>query len=211
MGDRRLTIGVTVNLGHYENLRVEVEGEPGESARELAGFLDGVLATFGRADPPTAGLIDRYRERVLAHGTGPGEAPGVECGDAPSPDALPPPSPVDSGPEVPVEEVPGMEALMYGFPPDTGSPGEVEHGDETGVFEAFGHGEGEESWAPAAGQEAPGVPAAPDETGPAGPSALLPGTPVCQECRIPVSPAEEKLSRLFASRVLCRSCLKKMQ
>jgi hypothetical protein len=207
MGDRRLTIGVTVNLGHYENLRVEVEGEPGESARELAGFLDGVLATFGRADPPTAGLIDRYRERVLAHGTG----PGVERGDVPSPDTEVPPLPEGPGPDGPVEEVPGVEALMYAFPSDTGSPGEVEHGDETGVFEAFGHGEGEESWLPAAGQESPGVPAATGETDPAGPSALFPGTPVCQECRVPVSPAEEKLSRLFASRVLCRSCLKKMQ
>lgn len=211
MGDRRLTIGVTVNLGHYENLRVEVEGEPGESARELAGFLDGVLATFGRADPPTAGLIDRYRERVLAHGAGTDGAPGVENGDIPSPDTQVTALPEEPGPDGPVEEVPGMEALMYAFPSDTGSPGEMEHGDETGVLEAFGHGAGEESWPPAAGKEAPGVPAAPDETGPAGPSALFPGTPLCQECRVPVSPAEEKLSRLFASRVLCRSCLKKMQ
>ncbi len=211
MGDRRLTIGVTVNLGHYENLRVEVEGEPGESATDLARVLDGVLATFGRADPPTAELVDRYRERVLARGTGALETPGVESGDAPPPFVPLPPLPGEHGQDWPVDEGFGGDALMYGLPPDTGSPGEMEHGEETGVPEVFGHETGEGPWHPGGGQEEAPVPPAPEDLSGPGTSPLLTGSPVCQGCNVPVSPAEEKLSRLFASRVLCRSCLKKMQ
>jgi hypothetical protein len=53
MGARRnLTIGVTINLEHYENLRLEVNGES-ESAAEaddLIRFLDEILGRFGRED-----------------------------------------------------------------------------------------------------------------------------------------------------------------
>jgi hypothetical protein len=68
MGARRnLTIGVTINLEHYENLRLEVNGES-ESAAEaddLIRFLDEILGRFGREDTATRERVDSYRRRVL--------------------------------------------------------------------------------------------------------------------------------------------------
>ncbi len=64
---RSLTVGVTVNLENFENLRVEVTGEGGspEEAARLIAFLDGVLATMGRGDRVTALKIDHYRDRLF--------------------------------------------------------------------------------------------------------------------------------------------------
>ncbi len=66
-GNRKLSIGITVNLENYENLKVEVEGDaPGESeAEELIDYLDSVLSRLGRSDPETRKKIDSYRRRVL--------------------------------------------------------------------------------------------------------------------------------------------------
>ncbi|MDE4908913.1 hypothetical protein L0665_09870 [Methanogenium marinum] len=65
--EKRLTIGVTVNLERYENLRVAVEGdvETIEDAENLARYLDDVLAGFGKNDPETEKQIAHYRFRVL--------------------------------------------------------------------------------------------------------------------------------------------------
>jgi hypothetical protein len=68
MGTRKnLTIGVTVNLEHYENLRLEVNGEAESAADadDLVRFLDEILGRFGRQDPPTAERVDSYRKRVF--------------------------------------------------------------------------------------------------------------------------------------------------
>ncbi len=68
MGARKnLTIGVTVNLEHYENLRLEVNGEIGSStdADDLIRFLDEILGKFGREDPATTERVDSYRKRVF--------------------------------------------------------------------------------------------------------------------------------------------------
>lgn len=64
---KRLTIGVTVNLERYENLRVAVEGdvESREDAENLVRYLDDVLAGFGKNDPETEKQIANYRFRVL--------------------------------------------------------------------------------------------------------------------------------------------------
>ncbi|WP_421909526.1 hypothetical protein [Methanolacinia petrolearia] len=69
---RKLSIGITVNLENYENLKVEVEGEAkdGCDADELIEYLDSVLSRFGRNDPETKKRIDNYRRRVLEN---PGE------------------------------------------------------------------------------------------------------------------------------------------
>jgi hypothetical protein len=64
---KNLTIAVTVNLEHYENLRLELSGEvgSGEDADNLTRFLDELLGKFGRQDPATAELVDSYRRRVF--------------------------------------------------------------------------------------------------------------------------------------------------
>lgn len=66
-GKRKLSIGITVNLENYENLKVEVEGEAAgvREAEELVEYLDTVLSRFGRNDPETKKRIDSYRRRVL--------------------------------------------------------------------------------------------------------------------------------------------------
>ncbi|HNV39473.1 MAG TPA: hypothetical protein PKJ46_09955, partial [Methanoculleus sp.] len=66
-GKKEVTIGITVNLENYENLRLEVEGdvETHEDVDDLITFLDGMLARFGRGDPATAERVDAYRRRVL--------------------------------------------------------------------------------------------------------------------------------------------------
>ncbi len=64
---RTLTIGVTVNLDNYENLRVEVTDQAGspEEAVRVIRFLDEVLASLGRGDQATAQRIDHYRKRLF--------------------------------------------------------------------------------------------------------------------------------------------------
>lgn len=85
-GKRKLSIGITVNLENYENLKVEVEGEAeGEKdAGDLIEYLDTVLSRLGRNDPETKKKIDCYRRRVL-------ENPGDHTGetDAPSGEQVP--------------------------------------------------------------------------------------------------------------------------
>ncbi|NYT08063.1 MAG: hypothetical protein GKC05_07415 [Methanomicrobiales archaeon] len=160
MGTRKsLTIGVTVNLEHYENLRIEVSGdvESAEDAGELAGFLDDILGRFGRGDPATAGLVDAYRRRVL---------------------------PVRE----PAPGTPGHEGVGSGTPPE----------DTGGGFPLPGD-------APA---PAPAV--RPPDAAPAPQAAGTDGAPACEVCGGTVTAAEQKMSRLFTSRTLCRACLKKL-
>jgi hypothetical protein len=66
-GQKTLTIGVTVNLEHYENLRLEVKSEVDspEDAENLSRFLDTILGSFGRNDQATAERVNSYRRRVL--------------------------------------------------------------------------------------------------------------------------------------------------
>ena len=67
---KHLTIGITVNLEHYENLRLEVSGEVEKSddAVELVRFLDEMLGRLGQGDPATRERVESYRRRVLASG-----------------------------------------------------------------------------------------------------------------------------------------------
>jgi len=65
---KTLTLGITVNLDNYENLRLEITGAVGspEDADELAGFLDTMLSRLGRGDEATAERVDNYRKRVFS-------------------------------------------------------------------------------------------------------------------------------------------------
>ena len=64
IGDWWLTIGGTINLTNYENVKIELEG-PAEDREEMVAYLDDTLAQFGRNNPATSDLIDSYRVRVL--------------------------------------------------------------------------------------------------------------------------------------------------
>lgn len=68
MSERRtLTIGVAINLGNYESLRLEVSDEVKDEvgAAELAAYLNRVLDGYGQTDATTRASIDKYRARVL--------------------------------------------------------------------------------------------------------------------------------------------------
>lgn len=68
---KKLSVGVTINLDNYENLRVELEGEVEDvkDASSLISSLDFVLSTMGRNDPYAAERIDTYRKKVLSQPT----------------------------------------------------------------------------------------------------------------------------------------------
>lgn len=163
-GQRTLTIGITVNLEHYENLRLEVNGVVGdqEDARDLARFLSDVLGTYGRGDQATAERIESFRRRVLPFA---GEQRDL------------------------VPETPGKgeeEPATAGAAPDaTPAPAQ-------------------KTAAPSPASRSPASPVSPVEKGAAA------GAFTCEECGAPVNQAEQKMSMLFASRVLCRKCLKKV-
>ena len=76
---KEVTIGITINLENYENLRLEVSGEAEsqEGVDDLITFLDGILARIGRGDQATAERVDAYRRRVLAAGPAVPKAPDV--------------------------------------------------------------------------------------------------------------------------------------
>jgi len=64
---RTVTIGVTINLGNYESLRIEVSdiAENESALRDLADFLGKALDEFGTQDATTRAAVERYKERVL--------------------------------------------------------------------------------------------------------------------------------------------------
>ncbi len=153
MGARKnLSIGVTVNLEHYENLRLEVNGEieSADEAGDLVRFLDEILSKFGREDPATAQHIDSYRKRVFP----PGQHQ-TKIGDV-------------------------VSSTENGGPADAGPPA--------------GH------------CPSPPVPETPESPLPAGDTSDM----VCETCGGSVTPAEQKMSRLFTGKTLCRTCMKKV-
>ena len=69
MADKRtLTVSVTINLGNYENLKLEVTdtAETLEEADNLRRFLVDVLDRYGNNNATAKSLIDKYKERILA-------------------------------------------------------------------------------------------------------------------------------------------------
>jgi len=154
---KTLTIGVTVNLEHYENLRLEVSGDVDspEDAENLSQFLDSILGCFGKNDPATAERVNSYRRRVF-----PGSASAVAVASGTM--EIPPPLTRDN----------------------------LEQRPETGPV------------APEIQLVSAEVPSMARGTVPAA---------TCESCGTPVSPAEQKMSQLFASRTLCRVCMKNLQ
>jgi hypothetical protein len=172
MGTRKnLTVGVTVNLEHYENLRVEVSGEveSEEDAKGLVDYLDGILGTLGRGNPETAKRVDSYRERVFFRHP-PGIREPVECQAG-----------VCALPKEIIEEMMEAPPAPHHAAPDRPAP----------------------AVKPPAGEENRPEPVTIADTATQGSPAVT-----CEECGVPVTPAEQKMSQLFTSRVLCRKCMK---
>ncbi len=188
-GEKTLSIGITVNLENYENLRLEVSGpvKGDADAQELVRFLDALLESFGRGDLATAGRIGSYRKRVLSLVP----EPAAEChGEVGQPQAT------AAGAPEPAAQPPAMVREAPAMPGTT----------------AYGSSLPESCNEPPAGSvaagRAPAPPAQASGVESPGGDGVAAGA-VCEECGAAVKPAEQKMSRLFTSRTLCRACMKK--
>lgn len=66
--NRTVTVSITINLGNYENLRLEVsdKAETKEEADALRYFLADILDGYGNNNATAKSAIDKYKERILA-------------------------------------------------------------------------------------------------------------------------------------------------
>ncbi|MDV0442813.1 hypothetical protein [Methanorbis rubei] len=191
---RTLTIGVAINLGNYESLRLEVSDEvQSESdAAELAAYLNKVLDGYGQNDATTRASIDKYRTRVLekypaAEATSPAADPFDELfGPAPTCDDMV--ADEASVTEVfavaeefiiEVPEVPPMPEPIFVPKPE---PIKIE---------------------PVLTEPEPEVPVSTAEK-----TIDDPVVYTCEKCGATVSKVQRDVSNLFMGKTLCKACMK---
>ncbi|MDD3621464.1 MAG: hypothetical protein PHQ81_03570 [Methanofollis sp.] len=209
-GKKTLTLGITVNLDNYENLRLEVAGEveSQEDADELAGYLDEILGRLGRGDEATAERVDAYRRRVFStkETTEPEQpaptkeqtvlVPPIEVEeeekteDIPAPEKPTEPAPAPSPKPVTAAPTPAPEKPAA--PAPTPAP-EPAPSTSTPVAAA-----------PTPAPEKPAEPAPTSKPAPAAAEAT------CEECGGPVQKTEKQMSQLFLNRTLCKECMDKL-
>lgn len=237
MSERRtLTIGVAINVGNYESLRLEVSDcvQTEEEAAELAAYLNRVLDGYAQNDATTRAAIDRYRSRVLEKYV-PEEEPSSSdtldeiYGTAQVSEDIsfsdPEPSEPVSAPEVltPVVSEPGPVVVV-----DTPAvPAPVSAVDVPSISDPV-PSEPE----PVVAADTPSVPepvsfepdpvpavetpSAPDpttsESEPAAavqaPKTSEPVTYTCEKCGAVVSKVQRDVSNLFMGKTLCKACMK---
>lgn len=225
-GKKSLTIGITVNLENYENLRLEVTGEVTDQmeVKDLVGFLDQTLTTFGRGNPATIALIEKYRARVLSSGDGSAstseptvyahesepEWPDMEAPALPQQPLTPPAretlAPVAEAAAPAASAAPAIEKSETKAIPaqKPEKPKKLEKQLEPVI---------QPEPVPAA-QTPPQVPQAPVPVAapvstPAAPPQPAASAAACEICGCAVSSSEQKMSQLFMSRTLCKTCMKK--
>lgn len=180
MPKRNLTVGVTVNLKNYESLRLEVQDEV-ESEEDIRSLVAFLDETLA-----LFGRGNRETEDLVAHYRR-RVMQGAVGGDAgePSPSPVAVPRPVAARPvAIPTVE-PVVEPVVE--PPAPEPP--------------------EEAPAP---KPAPKAATKPASKAPAKTPAPSPTGAVCESCGAPVSAAEEKTSRLFVSKTLCKKCIQSL-
>lgn len=212
MGTRRqMTIGITINLDNYENIRFDVAGEveSDEDATELIAFLDGVLSGIGRDDEATRERVDHYRSRVfgsrlrdeppseeLTIGIASCPVPGDESYSEEEPDrdlsGVDTPEPQPPSPDYPpLEEPDSGEKSEIGTavpPEDTISPVEPEPVPE--AASPVDLASSPEGAAPPASRASPA------------------GKPfVCEACGAEVNKVQHDVSHLFMNKTLCKTCM----
>ena len=238
MSERRtLTIGVAINVGNYESLRLEVSDcvQTEEEAAELAAYLNRVLDGYAQNDATTRAAIDRYRSRVLEKYV-PEEEPSSSdtldeiYGTAPVSEDIsfstgPEPSEPVSAPEVltPVVSEPGPVVVVdtpavpapvssVDAPsisdPVPSDPEPVAAADTPSVPDPVSF---EPEPVPAV--ETPSVPdPTPSESEPAAavqaPKTSEPVTYTCEKCGAVVSKVQRDVSNLFMGKTLCKACMK---
>jgi len=232
MSERRtLTIGVAINVGNYESLRLEVSDcvQTEEEAAELAAYLNCVLDGYAQNDATTRASIDKYRTRVL-------ERHVPETPASPSPDPLdelfgpvpmfdgtvkkqeqetPEPVNVEELPQVPEPVIAESEPVNVEELPQVPEPiiaeSEPVKVEELPMAPEPVIAESE----PVKVEELPQVPepviAEPEqvkaEEKPV-PAAEEPVTYICEKCGAAVSKVQRDVSNLFMGKTLCKACMK---
>jgi hypothetical protein len=224
MARKTLSIGITINLENYENLRLDVEGEVGDdgNAEDLITFLDGMLARLGHGDQATAERVEAYRRRVLAYPKAVIAAvPGpVWREEEASPAAV---RPASAG--VPREAAPLPPGPVQAEPrKETPAAPEREEQPVTVHVSPEGKAAKPAPRAPARADGAAAPPAARVPEPRKAPVAQPPkeavkeaakpkkppiaeGEVACEGCGLSITKNQEKLSRLLTGKSLCKRCM----
>ncbi len=214
-GKKEVTIGITINLDNYENLRLDVEGdvETREDVDDLITFLDEMLARFGRADPATAERVDAYRRRVLKARSAELQAPVTR----PVPEAQPvaasvagpalhpegkahPPAGTTAAQSPPVLEPPARPL------PETA-------GARPAVQQEYAEAKpGTPAPQPLGATTKPPVSFEPPAQAEASQPDIATAKPtsagdICEACGAEMTRSQAKLSQLFMSKKLCKKCM----
>jgi len=173
-----------VNLGNYESLRVEVEGEDSQIAKKA---LDQALAAIqGDADnPAVVDAIARYRKGVLGRS-------GIQDPEPAEPAPVPEtPKPAKAPlPEKPAPTTEPAPVNKY----DNGMPDKSPDDD-----------------LPYKGAEKPAQAASQPKPAPTPAPKPAEGEETCEKCGCAVPKAQGKLSRLFMNKTLCKKCMEAMK
>lgn len=202
----RVAVGMTINLGNYESLRVDVQGAEFETRLSVLEEVDAVLATIqGRADKPTAEIIAQFRRGRLGR------------------ERLLPAEP--KAPKARGEKEPWIPKITKGeLPPDSekiwvgkADPTAVVRFDEQRpptteeqAKEAIARCVKPPAPAP---DPAPSAPPKTEASAPAErpaapqPAASAPDGEVCERCGAAVTKSQAKLSQLFMNKTLCKTCM----
>jgi hypothetical protein len=237
MARKILTIGITINLENYENLRLEVQGEvgPDGNTEEIIAFLDGMLTRLGHGDQVTAERVEAYRRRVLA-APGSGEAISAtivrEARREPAAvHAAPAPEPPEAAPapREPVQAEARQEPQPTGeVPPATvrvtpegrpAKPAVKAPARAAGPAPPAPPAQAPErkAGAPSAAAGAPEVRRGPVPPAPQAPRKEAGGKPektpitegevACESCGLSITRNQEKLSLLLTGKSLCKKCM----
>jgi len=222
MGRKTLSIGITINLENYENLRLDVEGEIGDdgNTEDLISFLDGMLARLGHGDQVTAERVEAYRRRVLAFPKAVVVAAPtpVRREEEPTPAVVrpaqggvppgagprrPEPLPVEARQEAPAAPAREDQPVTVRVSPGARGPRPTKPAERTGGTAPVAE-TAEPRKAPAAppAREAPKeVKSAPDRP------TIAEGEVPCEGCGLGITKNQEKLSRLLTGKSLCKRCM----
>ena len=213
-GRRTVTIGVTINLGNYENLHLEVSdtAETLAEAAALRRFLADVLGDFAQNNATAKDAVDRYKERILDDAPGYADETVSEeyAGYAPETEKETEQEPKTEN--AAVEEPVSFMFADAGQKPETVSESEPEYAP---AAESEPEPESKpQSAAPPVSEPPVFVPApaiAPAEIKPPEPEPepepeVPAGEFTCERCGDPVSKIQHDVSRMFTGKTLCKRC-----
>ncbi len=212
MGTRRqMTIGITINLDNYENIRFDVAGEveSDEDATELIAFLDGVLSGIGRDDEVTRERVDHYRSRVF--GSRLMDEPPTEeqtVGIASCPVSVDEPV-IEEEPDRDLSGVDTPEPQISDYPPPEESESGAGPEMEVPLPAEDTTSPAEQAPVPEAAPPVVSAPASSAEGAASGASkASQAGQPfVCEACGAEVNKVQHDVSHLFMNKTLCKQCM----